>query len=63
MNKTYGDMMGEYENLKSSAQRFSSWNGLDKFVEELIKQIQPKVEKPATVPLHSFDANGSEIDG
>lgn len=48
MNKTYSDMMGEYQYVRDAARCHSAWTNLDKFVEELIKQIAPKVERPTS---------------
>ncbi len=54
MNKTYGDMMSEYEQHRVSAQRFSVWEELDKYVENLVKQIALKVDK---APMPKFQDN------
>lgn len=63
MNKTYGDLMSEFEHVRTAARSHSSWDGLNKFVEELIKQIAaPKVEQPLIKSQeYSFDANGGEV--
>jgi hypothetical protein len=47
-NKTYGDLMSEYEKAKEIAHRFGDTSALDKFTESLIQQIapKPKVEDP-----------------
>ena len=62
MNKTFGDLMGEYVGVRDQAKRFSSWEALDKFVEGLVQQVAPKAEKPFTHKFqeYSFDANGTE---
>lgn len=62
MNKTFGDLMGEYTGVREQAKRFSSWEALDKFVEELVEQVVPKDEKTLTHKFqeYSFDANGVE---
>ena len=65
MNKTYGDLMGEYVHAKDSASRFKSWDLMDKLFKELIEQVQvaPKTDKQLTHKFqeYSFDANGSLI--
>jgi hypothetical protein len=54
MNKTYGDMMGEYESKREAVRRFGSWDGLDSFVEGLISQLAPQTKKSNTVSQQQF---------
>lgn len=46
MNNTHGDLKAEYERQREAAKRFGAWDGLDAYVDKLIAQIAPKVEKP-----------------
>jgi hypothetical protein len=61
MNKTFGDLMGEYMGVREQARRFSSWEALDKFVEELAHQVAPKVEPPRKFQEYSFDDMGTAL--
>jgi hypothetical protein len=63
MNKTFGDLMGEYSAAKDVASRFKSWDQMDQLVESLIAQVAPRPQKRPTEQFqeYSFDANGSAI--
>lgn len=64
MNETYGDLMSEYQQVKDAAKRFAAWDNLDKFVEKLIKQVAPKVEKTFTHKFqeYAFDDMGTPVE-
>lgn len=55
MNKTYGDMMSEYESARETVRRFGTWNNLDSLVEGLISQLASKpVKQNATQQQQQF---------
>lgn len=54
MNKTYGDMMSEYESARETVKRFGTWNNLDTLVEELINQLASKPVKQTTQQQQQF---------
>lgn len=62
-NKTYSDLMSEYEKHKDSARRFGSWDSLDKFMNQLAQHISPrKVEKMShQMVSYSFDDMGTPL--
>ena len=63
MNKTFGDLMSEYVGLRDQAQRFSSWEALNKFVESLVNEVAPKPEKAFTHKFqeYAYDDMGTPV--
>jgi hypothetical protein len=58
MNKTFGDLMSEYMGAREQARQFDSWSQLDKFVEELVSTLAPKVQAPRKFQEYAFDDMG-----
>ena len=65
MNKTFGDLMSEYEHSRDAVKRFGTWGKLDVFVENLINQVAAKPVSSSTdnqpQQQFGFDDMGSVV--